>query len=130
MTKEKIKEIMDAHILWLDDNGGDRADLSGANLSYADLRYADLRRADLRDTNLRGANLRRANLSGADLNFSSWPLWCGSIGVKLCDKNIKQLIYHAIVNMTKEQQQEFLKDPIDYANGFHMIGEVEEIVKL
>ena len=72
-----LKKILDEHLLWLNGEGGSRADLSGAdlsganlfgaNLSDADLRGADLRGANLRGANLRGADLRCANLRGADL---------------------------------------------------------------
>ena len=80
------------------------ADLRGANLCSADLRGADLRGAnlcgaDLRGADLRGANLRSANLCGANLcsanlDFSCWPLWCGSKNVKADDRLIAQLIFH------------------------------------
>jgi hypothetical protein len=30
---------------------------------------------------LKGANLQNADLRGADLDYSCWPLWCGSLGV-------------------------------------------------
>ena len=68
-----LKKILDEHLLWLNGEGGSRADLSGAdlsgaNLSDADLRGADLRGADLSCANLSGANLRGANLRGADLS--------------------------------------------------------------
>ena len=43
MTIEKLQEILAAHKLWLNnDDGGIRADLSGANLSGADLSKANL----------------------------------------------------------------------------------------
>ena len=73
MYKEELQEILKKHKKWLaGEDGGVRADLSGAdlfgaNLSGADLSGADLFGANLRDANLRGADLRRANLSGADL---------------------------------------------------------------
>ena len=60
MDKNEIREMLEQHQLWLDDNGGKRADLQGA----------DLRNADLRNAELRGANLRSARLGGADLSFS------------------------------------------------------------
>ena len=42
-TPEQIKAIIDAHYKWLTcEDGGSRADLSGANLSGADLSGADL----------------------------------------------------------------------------------------
>ena len=72
-----LKKILDEHLLWLNGEGGSRADLCdvdlrnadllGANLRDADLRNADLCRANLRNANLRGANLSNANLRGANL---------------------------------------------------------------
>ena len=86
-----LKKILDEHLLWLNGEGGSRADLRGANLfganlrgadlfganlfganlSDADLRGADLSCADLRGANLFGANLSCANLRGADLSGAS-----------------------------------------------------------
>ena len=53
MEASKLKEILEKHKMWFNgEEGGERANLRGANLSEA---------------NLRGANLRGAKLSGADL---------------------------------------------------------------
>ena len=74
MDKQELKNILDKHLKWLrGENGGKRANLSGADLSWADLFRADLSRANLSWANLSGAdlsgaNLSRANLSGADLS--------------------------------------------------------------
>jgi hypothetical protein len=78
MTHEQLTEILNNHKLWLDDLGGQKADLSYADLSEADLsgaclygadlRRANLREADLREADLRDANLSDANLSEADLS--------------------------------------------------------------
>ena len=58
MTKSELNEILEKHKKWLnDEEGGEKATLSGA----------DLRRADLRQANLSGENLSGADLSGADL---------------------------------------------------------------
>ena len=110
-----IQEVLARHKKWLEnDEGGQRADLLDADLRSADLRSADLRDADLRSANLRdadlldadlrdadlrganlrGANLRGANLRGADLDFSCWPLWCGSKGVIVDLKVAYQLLAH------------------------------------
>ena len=62
-----LKKILDEHLLWLNGEGGSRADLRGANLFGANLSDADLRGADLSCANLSGANLFGANLSDADL---------------------------------------------------------------
>ena len=72
----------------------DGADLSEAYISWADLRNANLRKADLRGADLRNANLRGANLRGADIDFSCWPLWCGSKSVKVDAKIARQLAAH------------------------------------
>ena len=62
-----LKKILDEHLLWLNGEGGSRADLSGANLFGADLSCANLRGANLSGADLRCANLFGANLSDADL---------------------------------------------------------------
>jgi hypothetical protein len=70
----KIPAILDAHAKWYrGQDGGSRANLSGANLSGANLSGADLSRAnlsgaDLYGANLSGADLSRANLYGANLS--------------------------------------------------------------
>ena len=68
-----LKKILDEHLLWLNGEGGSRANLSnadlrGANLSNADLFGANLRGANLSNADLFGANLRGANLFGANLS--------------------------------------------------------------
>ena len=78
-----LKKILDEHLLWLNGEGGGRADLRGANLCNANLFGADLRGAnlcgaDLCNANLRGANLRGANLRGANL-----------FGADLCNANLR-----------------------------------------
>lgn len=76
MTQEQIKEVLKLHLKWLrSEEGGKRANLSGAYLSHANLiganlRYADLSGVDLIDANLRYAYLIGADLSGADLRYA------------------------------------------------------------
>ena len=101
------------------------ADLSGANLTGANLREADLREANLRGADLRGANLTGANLIGANIDFSCWPLWCGSCSVILDKKTKRQLLYHLLSVAPEYRTPELIKE----ANKFHRIGEVE-ILKL
>ena len=92
MLQEEIEEILKQHKLWLENcNKGEYADLRGA-----DLRNAALSGADLRGVDLRGADLRGADLRGANLDFSSWPLWCGSLGVIADKKLVGQLAYHLL----------------------------------
>ena len=67
------------------------------------------------------ADLRDANLGGADLDFSCWPLWCGSKNVKIDEKQAKQLLSHAF-NAAREFWPGFLtKEQIDWLNDFHRI---------
>ena len=104
-------------------------DLRGANLTGANLRGADLRGATLIDIDLRGANLTRAvltgaNLTRADLDFSSWPLWCGSLGVKTDARIARQLAYHLCSLDCDDEEYLEAKDKIkDFANRFHRVDE-------
>ena len=85
MEQKELDEILQLHKMWLnDEEGGKCADLRGADLQDADLRGADLRDADLRDADLRGA----------DLDYSCWPLRCGSLDVKVDRRIAAQLAYH------------------------------------
>jgi hypothetical protein len=62
-----IQQILIDHKLWLNNEGGSRANLEGANLEGADLTGANLRGAYLEGADLTGADLTGANLEGADL---------------------------------------------------------------
>lgn len=89
-----IELILEKHAKWArGEDGGERADLCGADLRGADLCGADLRNADLRgaslcDADLRGADLRNANLRGAkntdktawDAYTAFYPLQCPETG--------------------------------------------------
>jgi hypothetical protein len=116
-----------------------KANLKGANLRKSNLFKADLRGADLRWADLSGADLRYANLSEADLrwadlDFSSLPLWCGSLKMKTDAKQRKQIAYHLaslFVNseepLTDEEKR--LLDVIKpYANRFHRMWECGKII--
>ena len=96
MTKEELKVVLDNHVKWLNGNGGNRADLSGANLRGANLRGANLHGANLRGANLSGAYLSMADLSGADLDFSQLNLSCKGLDFKIDKRLAKQLVYHVV----------------------------------
>ena len=135
------KAILDYNLRDADLRGADlrRANLSGANLSGAnlrdadlsdaDLRGADLRRANLSDADLRGADLRRANLRGAnlrdaDLDFSCYPLWCGSLRIKTDKRIAAQLAYHLCSMQCDDAEYIKMRNSIlDFANQFHRAGE-------
>ena len=95
MDKQELKAILGKHLKWLrGEDGGERADLSGANLFEANLFEANLFRANLSGADLFEANLSGANLSGANLfeaNLSGanyiekaknlfYPIACPEIG--------------------------------------------------
>jgi uncharacterized protein YjbI with pentapeptide repeats len=108
------------------------ADLSNADLSNADLSNADLSYANLRNADLRGASLSNANLSKAYLDFSCWPLWCGSMSPKIDKRLACQLLYHALRAMQScddPEVQEFLRcsTAITLANQFHRTYECGRI---
>ena len=71
MEKEKLDKILENHKLWLNGEGGECANLRGADLRYANLYNIDLRCANLNSADLRCANLRGASLSGANLNSAN-----------------------------------------------------------
>ena len=144
MTQEELNRILDKHKKWLDDEaGGDRANLDRANLRGADLRGANLRGANLHEANLRGADLsgadlcgadlRRAdlggaNLRGADLDYSCWPLWCGSLDVKVDARIARQLAYHFCrLDCDDPEYLEARKAIAEFANGFHRVDECGRI---
>ena len=72
------------------------ADLRGADLQCANLQGADLQGANLQGANLQGANLQGANLHNANLDFSSLPLRCGGLNIKINKKIAIQLLVHAL----------------------------------
>ena len=85
MEENQLKNVLELHRKWINkEPGGERA-----NLRRADLLEANLRRTDLLEANLRGADLQ-----GANLDYSCWPLWCGSFGVRVCKRIAAQLAYH------------------------------------
>lgn len=109
MTQAELNEILEKHKKWLNgEPGGERADLRGSNLS--------------------DSNLSCSNLSGCNLDFSCLPLWCGSLSAYFDDRQIAQIIYHAVKaglgspNVSDEVKAE-LRKVIPLANRFHRVEE-------
>ena len=101
-----------------------RANLYGANLRGANLRGAYLRGAYLRGANLCGANLREADLCGANIDYACWPLWCGSLGVKVDVRIARQLAYHLCALDCDDPEYIKARNAIlDFANRFHRADE-------
>ena len=104
------------------------ADLQGADLQGADLYHANLRGSNLRGANLLCADLGGANLRGANLDYSCWPIWCGSLSIRIDAKIAAQLLYHALRAMEGVEDDEVRavrNNPanIELANRFHRVGE-------
>ena len=100
MRIDELSAVLEKHRMWLEGmEGGEQAnlqeaDLREANLQRANLREANLREADLREAGLHGADLRGADLQGANVDYSCWPLWCGTKGVRVDARIFKQLAMH------------------------------------
>lgn len=124
MTQEELNTILDKHKKWLNnEEDGERADLRGADLSGANLFGANLFGADLR-----GAYLSGANLFGAYLDYSCWPLWCGSLDVKVDARIARQLAYHFCrLDCDDPEYLEARKAIAEFANKFHRIDECGRI---
>ena len=106
MTREKLNRILEEHKKWLTNNGGTQA---------------NLRRADLQ-----GADLREANL-----DYSCWPIWCGSLGAKVDKRIAAQIAYHFCrLDCDDPDYINARNALIDFANQFHRVDEcglIEEI---
>lgn len=139
-TLAELQEILTKHKNWMnDEEDGERANLRNSNLSYIDLRNSDLcysdlhgsdlhssdlRHSDLRHSDLRESNLSGSDLSGSDLDYSCWPLWCGSLDVKVDKRIFAQLAYHlcrVIVDDEECKAAQAALYPI--ANQFHRVEE-------
>jgi len=136
MTRAELLAILDKHRKWVNgEDGGERANLSGVDLRDADLREANLcdanlteanlRGANLAEANLSGANLRGADLSGADLDFSVWPLWCGSKDVKVDTRIAAQLAAHfCALDCEDEAYQQAMAAVLEFARTSHRAGDL------
>lgn len=88
----------------------------------------DLRGADLSDANLRGANLRGADLRGANLDYSCYPLWCGSLHLKADKRLACQLAYHLCSMQCDDADYIKMRNSIlGFANQFHRVDECGEL---
>ncbi|MFR2842091.1 MAG: pentapeptide repeat-containing protein [Acutalibacteraceae bacterium] len=101
-----------------------RANLCEADLCGANLRGADLHRANLCEADLCGANLRGADLRGANIDYACWPLWCGSLGVKVDVRIARQLAYHLCALDCDDPEYIKARNALlPFANQFHRVQE-------
>ena len=100
------------------------ADLCGANLHRTDLRGADLCEADLCVADLSKADLRAADLRGANIDYACWPLWRGSLGVKVDVRIARQLAYHLCALDCDDPEYIKARNALlPFANQFHRVQE-------
>ena len=122
----RYAKLMGANLMGANLRG---ADLRGANLVNANLINADLSGANLMGANLMGANLvdadlRGADLSGANLDYSCYPLWCGSLHIKADKRLACQLAYHLCSMQCDDADYIKMRNSIlDFANQFHRVNE-------
>ena len=107
MNEIELKKILDEHKLWLEGNlGGKKADLSWANL--------------------REANLREAYLIGAVIDYSCWPLWCGSKNVKVDLKIARQIAAHfCALDCDEKEYKAARKAILKFAQKSHRAKDLE-----
>lgn len=145
MTQEELNEVLRKHKLWLEDaDGGERADMRGANMEDANMRGANMRDANMEGANMRcanmrcadmrGANMRGADMQGANIDYSAWPLWCGSLKAHVDDRIAVQLLYHTLSVVqhspyVSEDVKRTLLTPevVEVANRFHRVDECGEL---
>lgn len=95
MEQKKLDEILRLHKMWL--NGEEEGER---------------------------ANLRYANLQGANLDYSCWPLWCGSLDVKVDRRIAAQLAYHFCrLDCDDPDYIEARNAIVNFANEFHCVEE-------
>lgn len=124
MKQERLDEILQGHKKWV----SGEPDGKRANLHGADLGGTNLRRAYLGGANLHGTNLRDADLNGANLDYSCWPLWCGSLDVKVDARIAAQLAYHFCRLICDDPEYLAARRAIaGFANRFHRVAECGRI---
>lgn len=106
MALQKLNEVLHKHKLWLDDKEGGE-------------------RMDMQDADMRGADMR-----GADIDYSAWPLWCGSLKAHVDDRIAVQLLYHtlSVVQYSPYVSEDIKRtlltpDVVELANRFHRVDE-------
>ena len=84
----------------------------------------NLRGADLCEADLCVANLRAADLRGANIDYACWPLWRGSLGVKVDVRIARQLAYHLCALDCDDPEYIKARNALlPFANQFHRVQE-------
>jgi len=101
MNADELRLVLEKHEKRLNcEDGGEWACLSGTNLSGADLR-------------------------GANIDFSCWPLWCGSKAVKVDAKIAAQLAAHFCALDCNDPAYQAAREAIlEFAKTSHRAGDL------
>jgi hypothetical protein len=133
-TQDELQEILKKHKMWLNNEAGEEranfqeADLRESNFQEANLLGADFQGSDLRGANFQEADLRGANFQEADIDYSCWPLWCGSFGVKIDKRIAAQLAYHFCRTICDDPEVIAAQNALlPLANQFHRVEKCGEI---
>ena len=125
-------DMQDANLQCADMRRADMqgADMQCADMQCADMQCADMRRADMQGADMQGANLQCADMQDANIDYSAWPLWCGSLKAHVDDRIAIQLLYHTLsVVQHSPYVSENIKrtllapDVVEVANRFHRVDE-------
>ena len=113
-TQDELHEILEKHKMWLNNEAGGKC--------------ANFREADLREANFQKANLWEADFQEADIDYSCWPLWCGSFDVKIDKRIAAQFACHFCRTICDDSEVIVAQTALlPLANQFHWINECGEI---
>lgn len=77
-----------------------------------------------------GEDGERADLCAANLDYSCYPLWCGSLQVKADKRLACQLAYHLCSLQCDDAEYITMRNSIlDFANQFHRVSECGTLEK-
>ena len=130
-AKLQVANLKGADLKGADMRGADMKDaklqdayLYGADMRGADMQGADIRGAHMQSADMRGADMRGADIRGANVDYSVWPLWCGSFDVKCDIRLASQLAYHFCRLDCEDKEVVAAQNAlITLANKFHRVEE-------
>jgi len=112
------------------------AQLNNVIFDYADLSYCRFFNAQLKNVSFCNANLLGAGFIGAsfencNLDFSTFPLFCGGLDWKVDARIVRQQAYH-LCSMKCDDPEfaEVRKNLLSFANKFHRVVEHKDCKEL
>jgi len=114
----------------------DSAKLDNVTFAYTDLSYcrflgAQLKNVDFSNANLVGAAFVDASFENCNLDFSTFPLFCGGLGWKVDARIVRQLAYHLCSMECDDPEFVGVREKLlSFANKFHRITEHKDCAEL